>query len=478
MAVLWILLVAILGFVALLVVRALMFRPKEQPPVESVPIEVDADTVATHMQAMVRLATVSSRDPAHENAEALDAFPALLKELYPNVEAACLQERIGTRGLLYHWKGKSTDQPSVFMAHYDVVPAEAALWSKPPFEGVIEDGILWGRGTLDTKGTLLGVMEAADRLIAEGFVPAHDVYLCFGGNEEIGGDGAPGIVEALKQRGVSPAFVLDEGGAIVDGVFPGVAKPAALIGLGEKGTLNVTMRMEGQGGHASAPPPHTLVGALAQAVTRVEGKPFPFRVAPPVAALFDTLGRHSTFLYRVIFANLWCFAPVLDRICRRSGGELNALVRTTCAFTQMSGSDAPNVMPPAASVGANLRVISGETVETAVAYLKETIANPAITIETGQADNPSPDSRADGEPWARLVDAISANWPGTVVSPYLMLAASDSRHYAQISEHVYRFCPMPMSKEERGMIHGNDERIPIAKLADTVRFYIRLMRAS
>lgn len=478
MALLWIVLALLVAFVAVLLIRAMRFVPRAQEKVEPETVQVDETAAAAHMQALIRCRTVSYQDAALEDAGAFAAVPGMLRDMYPRLHAACVQELIGTRGIMYRWAGKSSGKPSVFMAHYDVVPAEALQWRKPPFDAVIENGELWGRGTLDTKGTLLSILEAAELLLEEGFVPENDIYLCFGGNEEISGDGAPGIVKALRERGIVPAFVLDEGGAVVEKVFPGVKKPAALVGIGEKGSVNALFEVKSQGGHASAPPPHTPVGMLAKAVTRVEGKPFPFRLAAPARALFDTLGRHSTFVYRLIFANLWCFAPLLNMLCKKMGGEMNALVRTTCAFTQMSGSEAANVMPPAASVGANLRIIGGETMETVRERLVRVVDDPAVEITISPGSNPSPDSRMDGEAWQRLSHAIAQTWPEAIISPYLMVAASDSRHYAAISEHVYRFCAMELSAQERKMIHGNDERIPLNKLYETIRFYVRLMRKS
>ncbi|MCL1796155.1 MAG: M20/M25/M40 family metallo-hydrolase [Clostridia bacterium] len=464
------------AWVCVLLVRALRFTPKPEPTNVSERVDMDSDAMIRRMQRLIRLRTVSYQDKTMEDPAPFEELPRTLQELYPLLHAALQQERIGSRGLLYRWPGKSTEHPGVLMSHYDVVPAEETLWRKPPFEAALEDGVLWGRGTLDTKGTLLGILEAAELLIGEGFIPEQDLYFSFGGDEEINGNGARDIVAELERRGVTPAFVLDEGGAVVENVFPGVKRPAALIGTAEKGFVNVTFRMEGQGGHASAPPPRSPVGLLARIVARIEDHPFPFALTPPARALFDTLGRHSSFPFRLIFANLWCFAPVLNMLCKKTGGEMNALVRTTCAFTQMAGSEAPNVLPPVASVGANLRIIGGETSESVKARLENLVNDPRIHLETTNAKNPSNVSKTDGEPWQRLCDVIAATWPEAVVSPYLMVAASDSYHFARISSGVYRFSAMALSKEERGMIHGNDERVPVEKLARTVQFYVRLMR--
>jgi carboxypeptidase PM20D1 len=361
------------------------------------------------------------------------------------------------------------------MSNYDVVPADEASWEKPAFEGIIEDGFLWGRGTLDTKGTLCGIMEAAESLIIQDFVPENTLYFAFSGDEEIGGETAPAMVEELKKRGITPAMVLDEGGVVVEGIFPRVSQPCALIGTAEKGMLMAELSIETSGGHASAPPPNTPVGILARAVTRIEGRPFKVKLTPPVAAMFDTLGRHSSFAYKIIFANLWCFMPLLDALYRKRGGELNAMLRTTCAFTMMEGSSTSNVLPPVAKMGANLRIIGGETPAKALEYIRRTANNPKIQFRSIYDMAPSPNSPADGIGWERLKDAIKQTWQGAIVSPYLMFACSDSRHYCKISEHVYRFSAMSLSKEEFAMIHGHNERIPLDSLVKIVQFYTRLM---
>lgn len=468
--------IAILLFLAVLIVRAAAFKPIKEETIESKPEEFDKDKAISHLQALIRCKTISYRDKTLEDDSAFQQFENLLPELFPHVYETCQLTRPNNRSLLFRWKGHSDDQPGILMAHYDVVPVNEEAWEKPAFDGIIEDGVMWGRGTLDTKGTFLGVMEAADNLIAQGFIPEHDLYLAFAGDEEISGEGAPSIVRWFQEKGIRPAFVLDEGGAVVENVFPGVHVPCALIGTGEKGPLDVKLVLDSAGGHSSTPPAHTPIGRLAKAVSRIENHPFPFTLTPPAAALFDTLGRRSTFLYRILFANLWCFKPVLNLYCKISGGELNALVRTTVAFTQMQGGAASNVLPPHAWVGANMRLIGNETVESAKAYLEKTINDNQIHVEIVHGMNPSPISKADGEPWERLTRSIRETWTTAVVSPYLMLACSDSRHYCAICDRVYRFSAMALSKAERGMIHANNERIPLATIEKTVAFYQRLIK--
>ena len=458
--------------------RTLAFKPKREARPAPDAAGGDGKKVAEDLAAMIRCRTVSNLDHSLEDEAEFEKFRALLRERFPLLHERCAPERVGRNGLLFTWKGRTSEAPSVLMAHYDVVPADEANWSRPPFEGLIEDGVLWGRGTLDTKCTLCCALEAAEQLLAEGFTPAHDLYFAFSGEEEIAGPSASDIVNELQRRGVEPAFVLDEGGAVVTGVFPGVDAPCALIGTSEKGQMQLFLDMKSEGGHASAPPRSTIAGRLARAVTRIEKRPAPFTLTPPAAEMFDTLGRRSIWPVRMVFANLWLFRPALDLATRLMGGELNALVRTTCAVTQMQGSPANNVLPPDASVGVNLRIMCGDSADKAEARIRRAVGDEAVSFRRGPWAEPSPYSETEGsEGWARLKSAVERTWPDAIVSPYLMLAGSDSRHYGRISRNVYRFGPLELSKEERGTIHGNNERVPLAKVVKCAEFYLRLIRS-
>lgn len=476
MTVLLVLLIALAAFLIVIIVRAAMFKPRTQTAVEASPVPLDEPAALERFKSMIRLNTVSYPDESMEDAQAFKDFRDLLVSAYPALNAACTREILGRRGILYHWKGKSDASPSVLMAHYDVVPVAEGEWSEPPFEAAVKDGEVWGRGTLDTKCTLHGVVEAAEALISQGFTPENDVYFAFGGDEEIFGGDAPAIVAELKKRGIRPAFVLDEGGAIVDNVFPGVKKSAALIGTAEKGSVCVELTAKGAGGHASAPAKRQSLGILGRALSRAQDKAMPFTLSKPALEMFDIMGRESTFAYRLLFANLWCFSPLLDMVCRMSGGELNALVRTTCALTMAEGSKAYNVLPSAATAGINMRLICGDTVEAAVDRLRAAIADDSVSLRVVSGHEPSAVSKSGDEPWSRLKDAISAAYPDVLTSPYLMLAGSDSRHYCDISEHVYRFSGMPLTKEQRGLIHNANERIPVSRIAPTIRFFAEVLR--
>ena len=472
----WIILGLIVVFIVVIVERTLLFVPEKKEKIEVEEIVLDEDKIVRDMVAMIRCKTVSNRDDSLVDWNEYEKFETEIRMRFPKLFEVAKFEKVGKTGLLFYIKGQSSSAPSVCMAHYDVVPVEDEGWSKPAFEGIIEDNVIWGRGTLDTKGTLCGVLEATEKLLLEGYVPQNDLYLAFSGEEEIDGDSCKEIVAYLDGHGVKPVIVLDEGGAVVEKVFPGVDRECALIGIAEKGSVSVDFSMESNGGHASTPPVKTVMGQLSRAVVAIEKRPFKKQMTKPVKEMFDVLGRESNFLFRMIFANLWCFGPLLDLYGRISGGEINALMRTTVAVTRMEGSKAYNVMPPKGSMGLNMRLLGDDTVESAVAYLNKVIKNDNIKATVVSGMNPSIVSDTACMEYSKLKEAISMTWPEAVVSPYLMMACSDSRHYCKITDRVYRFSAMKLSKEERGMIHGNDERIPIPTLIKTVEFYVRFLK--
>jgi carboxypeptidase PM20D1 len=465
-------------FLAVVLIRTLRFKPKAMPVVSEDEITFDKDKAVDNLARLVRCKTISRIDHVGEVDEEFDKLVAMLPELYPNVYAKCTLTTFPDRGLLYKWEGKSHSEPSVFMAHYDVVPVNEADWKKPPFDAVMEDGVLWGRGTLDTKATFGGALFAADHLIAKGFVPENDIYLAFSGGEEVNGPGARHIVDYFEKNNINPAMVLDEGGAVVEGAFPGLKSACAVIGIAEKGMIDVEYRVKSNGGHASAPKPHTPVGVLSSACVRVEKKPFKSHITKPVAEMFDTLGRHSNFLYRMIFANMWCFGWVIDLLGKMQGGDINALVRTTVAFTQMSGSSASNVIPPEATMVSNLRLNPVDTMESALEYLKGAVDDENVQLSILRGYNPSRISRTDCEGYDRVVNAVASTWRGAIPTPYLMMQCSDSRHWGRISDKVYRFSAMDLTNEERASIHGNNERIRFECVHKACEFFIRIMMES
>ncbi|QHC58221.1 M20/M25/M40 family metallo-hydrolase [Rathayibacter sp. VKM Ac-2760] len=408
---------------------------------------------------LIRLRTVSAE------LETVDEPLALLRELYPLTHERLELERITDRGLLYRWPGRDSGaDPLVLMAHLDVVPVEdPAAWTHPPFGGEIVGGAVWGRGALDDKGPLVVVLEAVENLLAAGVVPARDVLLAFGGDEEVRGSAACAVAATLRERGVVPWLVLDEGSAVVEAPLPGVVGPVAMIGVGEKGLLTLRLTARSAGGHASAPPRLTAVGRLAR------GHPahpvdLP-RLGPEALARALTLlaerapGRRGT-LYRLLGSRPQVAAPLLAAL----GGETAALVRTTIAPTMLRAGTADNVLAAEASVVLNLRLAPGETVSSATERVRRRVRDRELTVEVVAGEDPSPQSPSDGAPFAAVRAALAVSHPDAAVVPYVINAATDSRHLHRFAPAVYRFAPLLMSKEQRAGIHGVDERVDVAAL--------------
>ena len=442
----------------------------------------DEDAVE-RFRALLRIPTMSRNDVETTDWAAFDRFADTLPELYPALHAVLERERHG-HALLYRWPGtgESGGAPTVLMAHYDVVPATDEGWTHPPFAAELTgsgDGrLLWGRGTLDDKGAVVAILEAVEALVAEGFAPASDVYLSFGHDEETVGSGAQALVGVLRDRGVRPGFVLDEGGAVVERIFPGVTKPIAVVGVSEKGITSVRLTVEQHGGHASTPPKTTATVRLARAITRVNAKPFPARLSETTLRMVETLGAHATGPLRAVFVRARRLQPLLRAVFARLSDETRAIVRTTTAVTQLRGSLAANALPETAEAVVNVRIAVGSSVAETLDHLRRAIRDPQVRIEAVDPSEPSPVSPSTGPEWDRLAGAIAAVHPRAIVTPYIMLGASDSRHYTAIADAVYRFTPFEMSAEERGTLHARDERIHVATWLRGIRFYERLLRAS
>ena len=465
-------------FSALIIVvlaRTIHFTPKNNVATENTEVSFDKDKAIEALRTLVRFKTVSYSDRTLEDDGEFQKLIESLPSLYPAVFEKCTFTQLPDRALLFKWEGKDHSRASVMMAHYDVVPVNEEAWDKPAFDAVLEDGVIWGRGTLDTKVTFNGVLSAANELISKGFVPEADVYFAFSGGEETNGRGAVNIVDYFEENKINVTLVVDEGGAVVENVFPGVTAPCGMIGIAEKGMMNLEYTVKSAGGHASAPKPDSPVVLLSRACARLEDHPFKSHLTPPVAKMFDTLGRHSNFVYRMIFANLWLFSGVLDMICKKSGGELNALMRTTVAFTQTSASKAPNVIPPEAKLVSNIRLNPADTVDEAVEYIRNTISCDNIELRVFDGMEPSRISKTDCPEWDKVASAVASTWKGCIVSPYLMVQCSDSRYYGRISDKVYRFSAMDLTSEERATIHGNNERIRVECALRAVEFYTRLL---
>ncbi len=467
---------ALVLFILYLLISAAFFAPKKKKAEDVQSIEYDAQAAGEHLAAMIKCRTIANRDESLMDMGEYDRFVSLLNNLYPAAMEKLSFERAGKTGLIYRWEGASREEPVVLMAHYDVVPAKAEEWSFDPFGGEIRDGVVLGRGTLDTKSTLCAIFEAVEKLCKEGYTPEKDIYLCFSGTEEIAGEGAYAIVDKLRADGIKPCITVDEGGAIVTGAFPGVSQPCAVVGVSEKGQMAIRLSVKSGAGHASAPPKNDAFSQLAKAIAALEKNPFKPRMTQATAQLFRTLGRYSGFGLRVVFGNLRMFTPLLCKLARSLGNDVNALMRTTYVFTMAGGSDASNVLPFEAWATCDVRILNGSSSAEVLEHFRKVINNEKVKIEPIFTVEPSPCSPTDCRQWEVMSEAISHTWPDALVSPYLMMARSDSSVYTSICDHVYRFAPMKLSNEERAMIHGVDEQIPAEKVAKAACFYERLIR--
>ena len=467
----------VVGVVLLVVlIRTFRFVPGVEAPVEEAHETLDDQRVIESLQKMIQFKTISYKDKTLEDTQAFKAFLTYLKTRYPLIQEAAQTKEVQDTGIYFKIKGLKHDRPVVLMSHYDVVP-ENGTWNHDPFSGKLIEGTIYGRGTLDTKATLACVMESVEQLLKEDYTFKQDLYLCFSGDEETRGPSAANIVSELNKAGVKPALVLDEGGAVVSDVFPGVKKQAAMIGVAEKGYINMRVSATSPGGHAAMPPVNSPVTELAEAITRLnKGNVFKLKRTEATQMMFDHVARHSlSFGIRMIFANLWLFWPLVKLLAKKSGGELKSLLHTTQAFTMMEGSNAMNVLPSEASIGINYRILTGETVQSVHEKMKHRMANPKLLTEFKYRAEPTSISRTDGS-YEQLKSAIHKTWGDVVTVPYLMMAGTDSRYYHAISDHVYRFSPMMMSKAERETIHSTEEAIRVEQLLKCARFYVTLLK--
>lgn len=447
--------------------------PDELPAPDEVSLRV-ADKLAR----LIGCRTVSRPDRTREDRAEFTRHVQLLRELFPAIAGAVEQHTVGITGQLWQWRGAQAARPVVLMAHQDVVPVESeAHWEHPPFDGVIADGRIHGRGTLDDKGDLACILEAADALAATGFVPGQDVYFFFGDCEETAGATAAQAVEFLRGRGVTPWLVLDEGGAVARQAFPGIKAPVGVIGVSEKGILDLLLEAEDAGGHASAPPAFGAVQRIARAITRLQRKPFPAGIHPVTEEMFRRLGSTAPGPVRTALKLVARPGRPAGELLARIGAEPAAMVRTTVAATELAGSDGTNVLARRAAVTLNIRIAVTESVDSAVAGVVRRVSDPRISHTVLSATEPSPISPVDCEQFALLEAGMRHSHPEALAVPYIMMAATDARFFAAISKHVYRFAPLGMDKSQRGAIHGTNESVEISELGKGVAFYRHLLGA-
>lgn len=477
-------LVILLALCAVLVVRAARVPAPAEAVSATATVTVDSALAAERLGAAVRFATVSYATGAPIDTAAFKGFHQFLAISFPKAHGALRREFINGLSLLYTWPGiDTTAAPVVLMGHMDVVPVPAPNlpeWTHPPFSGAIADGYVWGRGTLDDKTTVLATLEAVEGLVAAGYRPPRTVYLAFGHDEEVGGRyGARAIVAELVRRGVKPALVIDEGGLLVNGVIPGIAGQAAIIGIAEKGYLSLNLRAKAQGGHSSMPTGRTAIGALSRAIAALEAHPFPLSLDGPTRGMIDAMAPYSSFPGKIALANLWLTEPIVKRMM--SSTPLGAaLLRTTISPTMLNAGIKDNVLPPEATAVVNFRIRPGESVASVTQYVRDVIADSMIVVEPTDSARaePSPVSDITSPAYQLIASTIRGMTPGVSlpVLPYLVMGGTDAKYWSDHSDRVFRFLAVPVGQSDVARVHGVNERIAVKDYAVAVGFFSRLLR--
>jgi carboxypeptidase PM20D1 len=442
--------------------------------------DVDGKAVAARLAEAIRFRTISSYEKPDQHADALRGMQAHIEKSYPAFHAAAKRETVADYSLLYTWEGSDPKaQPIALLAHQDVVPVAPGTekdWQQPPYDGVIADGFIWGRGAWDDKGNLYSMLEAAEAMAKAGFKPKRTIYFAFGHDEETAGTkGAKSIAALFSSRGVKLDFVLDEGLLITDGMIKGLEKPAALIGVAEKGYATLVLNTQATPGHSSMPPKETAIGMMAAALARLEDHRLPMQIRGTVPEMFDTLAPEMNGFNRVVLSNLWLFKPLLLREFEKSG-PTEATVRTTTALTIFNAGDKDNVLPGNAEATVNFRLIPGDTQASVTEHVRGTIANDRISIKPFPGNTDPPPVTASVSPSFQMLNrTIREIFPDVIVAPGLMVAATDSRHYVGVTDKIFRFSPVRANSEDLKRFHGTNERLSIEGYADMIRFYRRLI---
>lgn len=428
---------------------------------------------AEKLSRMVQIETISR--PKTDQREKFLRFHRELEALFPLVHERLEKTEIDGN-LLFFWKGRSAERPVVLMSHQDVVPAEGE-WLHPPFSGEIADGKVWGRGSADTKCSVMAFFQAVEELLQEGFVPEQDVYLSSSCTEEVGGDGCPRLVAELKRRGVKPFLVCDEGGAIVQEPIGGVKGYYAMLGVLEKGLGDIRLSARSNGGHSSYPPKNSPIARLAGFVREIE-KHDPMLVSfePEVKAMFKTLAPYGPFYFRWLFGNLWLFSPLLKKLLPAISSQAGALLKTTVAFTMQSGSDAANVLPQEAKLTLNLRYIPHQGMEESNAVIRSLAAKYDLDVEILRAYDAYEPVRIDSEAYALVENAVHEVFPELPTCPYVMTGGTDARFYQEICDACIRFSPVVYGPAQMKGMHGLNENIDVFSLPGAVDFYKTVIR--
>lgn len=465
---------ALLVLLLLIAVVRTLLMPNKRSDYAAPEADARAMLLAQKLSKMIQYDTTSHAN-VHEEEKFL-GFHKVLEELFPLVHEK-LERTVIDGNLLYYWKGKSSEKPILLMSHQDVVPAEGE-WLHEPFSGDIADGKVWGRGASDTKCSVMAFFEAVEELLREGYTPDCDVYLASSCTEEWAGDGAPKIVEELKRRGVELFIVCDEGGGIISEPLGGIKGNFAMVGVFEKGKADVKFTARSTGGHASAPAKNTPIARLAAFVNEVETHtPFKRKFLPEVSAMFARLAPYAPFGLKLVMGNLWLFAPIMKPVLGKISAQAGAMLQTTIAFTMQSGSDAYNVLPQEATLGANMRFIPHQSEKESLEIIKALAAKHGLETEIVHSNDYTEPVDINGEAFKLVEKVIGETFPGLPVSPYVMTGATDAQFYQPICPSCIRFAPVIYGPEQMKGMHGLNENIEYNCLPGAVSFYQNLIKA-
>lgn len=472
---------AVLIILGVVVVKTLSFGSRQVPVDAMVGFAVD-DGAVQRLAEAIRYPTVSTEEGVDTAAFiGLDTF---LQQQFPRVHGALALKKMARFSRVYHWPGTNPKlEPILLLAHLDVVPVEeesASAWSVPAFAGRIQDGYIWGRGTLDDKSSALAIMEAVEQLLKDGYQPVRPVYIALGHDEEVGGHGAQATARYFVREGLSFTYVLDEGSLLVEDALPGLNQPLAMIGVAEKGYLSLHLRAQlPEGGHSSMPPAQTAVGVLSQAIARLQDNPFPAKIEGATRQLFMYAGPEMGLPFKAIFANLWLTEGLLKSQLS-SKNTTSAMIRTTTAPTMIQAGVKDNVLPTEAWAVINFRILPGETTQSVTDRVRQVINDDRVTLAPLDSNifDPAPVSETNAFGFQVIHKTIRQRYPEAVVAPSLVIGATDSRHYREVALQTYRFLPVQLRQEEISGIHGVDERISVANYEMAIQWYHQLIRNS
>ena len=441
------------------------------------PITLDENAVVNRFSQALQIPTISYDDTSKLDDAAFQAFHQHLAQSFPLVHAKIQLTKFNNYSMVYLLKGQNAQlKPVLFMGHMDVVPVDEQTkdqWLQPPFSGNVVDGVIWGRGAIDDKVSVLALMESMERYLTQEKVPQRDIYFAFGHDEEVGGEGAKAIARYFNEQDIQFEFILDEGGVITDGIIPGTTQPIALVGVAEKGIVNFRLTVKGEGGHSSQPPAHTAAGILASAIVNVENNPFDTRVEF-FDLMFDNIGYSMPFLKRLPLANLWLFEPLVLSTLLKSPSTA-ASAHTTTAVTMLQGSTKSNVLPTIATAVINFRILPGDTIDSIQAHLERVIDDPRVTLSTELANEASAVSPTDNIGFRLIESSIRRLNNNVLVTPYLVLGATDSRHFQALSDNIYRFMMVSLNPTTLKQFHGLNEQITVKDYLNAIQFYYAML---